>query len=1292
MSNSPNLNNTDASNQIGQKQGQSASAFAASLVTSIVIFAIEAILFILIKDRFTRIYQPRTYLVPEKERTKAASAGWWKWIIPVLKTSNSEFIQKCGLDAYFFLRYLRTLLKIFVPLACVILPILLPLNAAHGRGEQFSSGSNTTTANNVTGLDQLAWGNVAPNQTNRYWAHFVLAVLLVFYVCYIFFDEMRGYIRMRQAYLTSPQHRLRASATTVLVSSIPHKWCTVEALDGLYDVFPGGLRNIWVNRNFDDLTDKIKKRNKMAESLEEAETDLIKKCWKAEEKKQEEARKKKGKKMTKEEKETEAAARDRAAVENAQGHGVTAGNPHQVRHTVEEAVNDEDSGSSSEDEENAPSNEKPKIPIPLVGSGIETLTKGLGKVTRGIRGTIKNAEKDINETVDTTNGFVVDQDNPSPSSSKQPEESGLSFQSRNDTQPQLPGQPASKPPLSSSKYDKPQPRGSPESQAPSEGEWNRAGQLGQLEDDDRHPLSQTNSQRNETLSRVETFPKVEPEKSKSKFQLFLAKIGVGGEDKEPIEYPPAYIEEHKTDNEDAVWRKYIDEKDRDTMRLPIFGWEWMISLPLLGKKVDKIYYCREELARLNLEIEDDQTHPERYPLMNSAFVQFNHQVAAHMACQSLSHHIPKQMAPRLVEIAPSDVIWDNMSIPWWSRYIRTFFVLLIVAGMVILWAIPVAFTGALSQLHSLAGQYHWLKWLLRAPSVILSILQGVLPAALLALLMFLLPLILRFLVKLQGTPSGMLVELSVQRYYFFFLFVQLFLVVSVSSAASTIIELFKGQAISVSYVSNLLAVNIPRASNYFFSYMILQALSVSAGALVQIGGLVSWFILAPMLDSTARSKFKRQTSLSEINWGTFFPVYTNLACIGFIYSIISPLIMVFNIITFTLFWFVYRYNTLYVTKFSKDTGGLLYPNALNYTFVGLYGMELITAILFFLVRQEDGTLGCRGQGIGMVVVIIGTAAYQILLNEGFSPLFRYLPITLEDDAVARDEEFARAMNKRHGIIEEEEEGENLQDALEERERAERQEDRDAEEYELQQIKAEKNKRRRRSSYQFQNPEISQMDVDTTGRDRVKGIFKQTAHLTADLTVNKLPTGPSHRKSSWADRDHNRRSTSFGQSQSRSRSRDNLSNRHSVNQSEKHQHKQQQHNRPQDHVMGALGAINNMNPLLGSESDIEAQRTARNQLSEALFAGVNDELEDLTPDQRDALVQRAFQHSALRARRPVIWIPRDDLGVSDDEVRAMGRFSQGNIWASNVRQGLNSKGKAIYSGAPPDFSEVDLIQL
>jgi calcium permeable stress-gated cation channel len=478
--------------------------------------------------------------------------------------------------------------------------------------------------------------------------------------------------------------------------------------------------------------------------------------------------------------------------------------------------------------------------------------------------------------------------------------------------------------------------------------------------------------------------------------------------------------------------------------------------------------------------------------------------------------------------------------------------------------------------------------------------------------------------------------------------------------------------------------------------MLLQALSVSAGALLQVGALVGWFILAPIMDSTARAKFKRQTDLSDIKWGTFFPVYTNLACIGLIYSVISPLILVFNIVTFSLFWFVYRFNTLYVTRFTRDTGGLLYPNAINFTFVGVYMMEVALIGMFFLVQDENNSVACEGQAIGMIVMLILTGIYHILLNRAFSPLFRYLPITLEDDAVRRDEEFARAMSRRHGTAEPEaEDGEDLEDRLEAQERRERAENRQLEEIELEEIEKDKQKRMSRQQsgglpelepYEFQNPEI-QMNLDKEN----KGIrfARKAAKATADHTIRAVPNlmvqSREERKPSWADRDdaRNRRASNFG-GESRERVR---SDSFSARSHHHHQHETRRKSPPRKMV----DQINNFNPLLGNEKDVEAQQAARSQLADALYSGVNDELEDLTPDQRDALVQRAFQHSALRARRPVIWIPRDELGVSDDEVRRMGKFSK-NLWVSNVRQGLDSKGRCVYSGAPPDFSEVDLIRL
>ena len=106
---------------------------------------------------------------------------------------------------------------------------------------------------------------------------------------------------------------------------------------------------------------------------------------------------------------------------------------------------------------------------------------------------------------------------------------------------------------------------------------------------------------------------------------------------------------------------------------------------------------------------------------------------------------------------------------------------------------------------------------------------------------------------------------------------------------------------------------------------------------------------------------------------------------------------------------------------------------------------------------------------------------------------------------------------------------------------------------------------------------------------------------------------------------------------------------------------------------------------------EAGHNPNAHVADALFAGINDELEDLTPDERDWLVRQAFTHSALRARRPTVWIPHDDLGISEDEIRRTQAYSE-HIWISNEGTALDSKVRVVYGKNPPDFSEVDLINL
>lgn len=189
----------------------------------------------------------------------------------MVQTLDRVILQKSGLDAYFFLRYLRTLLRIFIALSLIVISTLVPLNLIHGKN----------APGGVQGLDRLSWAKVGLAYTSFYWAHLIIIIMVSTFVCYTIYIELTKYIRIRQAYLASPQHRLQAFANTILVTDIPKEFLTTPILTRLYAIFLGGIRAIWFNRDLSELSNKISERLAIVTTLEAAEIRLARLAMKS---------------------------------------------------------------------------------------------------------------------------------------------------------------------------------------------------------------------------------------------------------------------------------------------------------------------------------------------------------------------------------------------------------------------------------------------------------------------------------------------------------------------------------------------------------------------------------------------------------------------------------------------------------------------------------------------------------------------------------------------------------------------------------------------------------------------------------------------------------------------------------------------------------------------------------------------------------------------------------------------------------------------------------------------------
>lgn len=75
---------------------------------------------------------------------------------------------------------------------------------------------------------------------------------------------------------------------------------------------------------------------------------------------------------------------------------------------------------------------------------------------------------------------------------------------------------------------------------------------------------------------------------------------------------------------------------------------------------------------------------------------------------------------------------------------------------------------------------------------------------------------------------------------------------------------------------------------------------------------------------------------------------------------------------------------------------------------------------------------------------------------------------------------------------------------------------------------------------------------------------------------------------------------------------------------------------------------------------------------------------------EELIAIAFQHEALRARPPVLWLPEDELGIARDEIHHTKLECGEEIQITCEGATLDSKGNIIWQQNPPDYVYIPII--
>jgi hypothetical protein len=407
------------------------------------------------------------------------------------------------------------------------------------------------------------------------------------------------------------------------------------------------------------------------------------------------------------------------------------------------------------------------------------------------------------------------------------------------------------------------------------------------------------------------------------------------------------------------------------------------SPPLVGKKTDRIETARQHVVDLVEKIEAHRAAPGgNLPDQSAVFVSFSSQEAAHRAFQQITFQPKLPLEDRYLAVQPKEVLWHNVTLPTSVRLSKASLALVFIIAFTIFFSIPVGLLGTLSNVKELADRVKFLHFLKDLPPWILSLLTGFVPPFLTSWFVSYVPKLFRHIAKLSGEPTIPQAELKTQAWFMVFQVVQVFLITTFSSGTAAVAAKIAKDPGSA---PALLASSLPKASNFYLTYFILQGTTSAASNILDYSETFEYLFYEYFWDKTPREKFATYAQMRGTPWASWYPKFTNFLIISVAYSCIQPLTLGFAAVGLYFYYLSYRYSLLYVRQTKIDTKGEAYKRALQQMPIGLYLAELCLIGLF---SARKATI----QTILMVVLLVITAIANFFLDRILRPLELYLGV------------------------------------------------------------------------------------------------------------------------------------------------------------------------------------------------------------------------------------------------------------------------------------------------------------
>ncbi|GLT28330.1 hypothetical protein SLA2020_032720 [Shorea laevis] len=346
-------------------------------------------------------------------------------------------------------------------------------------------------------------------------------------------------------------------------------------------------------------------------------------------------------------------------------------------------------------------------------------------------------------------------------------------------------------------------------------------------------------------------------------------------------------------------------------------------LGLCGSRVDATEFYTSKIERLSRDIsqEREKIMGNARSIMPAAFISFKTRWGAAVCAQT---QLSRNPTTWLTEWAPEprDICWENLAIPYVSLTIRRLIIAVAFFFLTFFFMIPIVFVQSLANIEAIEKALPFLKPIIEV-KFIKSLIQGFLPGIALKIFLIFLPTILMLMSKFEGFISQSALERRSATRYYFFQFINVFLGSIITGTAFQQLNNFIHQ--SANDIPKTIGVSIPMKATFFITYIMVDGWAGVAAEILRLKPLIIYHLKNFFLVKTEKDR-EEAMDPGTLGFNTGEPQIQLYFLLGLVYAVVTPILLPFIIIFFSLAYVVYRHQIINVYNQEYESAAAFWPD------------------------------------------------------------------------------------------------------------------------------------------------------------------------------------------------------------------------------------------------------------------------------------------------------------------------------------------------------------------------------